>query len=35
MKLPGGIKDFNELAYITRRELKNDNGENTGAVVMW
>jgi len=35
MKLPEGITDFNELAYITSRELKNETGENTGTVVMW
>ncbi|HUV80662.1 MAG TPA: hypothetical protein VMW40_07585 [Candidatus Bathyarchaeia archaeon] len=35
MKLPEGIKDFNELAYITSRKLKNEDGENTGTVVMW
>ena len=35
MKLPEGIKDFNELAYITSRKLKNDDGSKTGTVVMW
>ena len=35
MKLPEGITDFNELAYITSRKLKNADGENTGTVVMW
>lgn len=35
MKLPEGITDFNELAYITSRELKNENGEETGTVFMW
>jgi transcription elongation factor Elf1 len=35
MKLPEGIKDFNELAYITSRKLENGNGEKTGTVMMW
>ena len=35
MKLPEGITDFNELAYITSRKLKNADGEETGTVVMW
>jgi ribosomal protein S27E len=35
MKLPEGITDTKELAYITSRKLKNENGEKTGAVFMW
>jgi len=35
MKLPEGIKDFNELAYITSRKLKNEDGEETGTVLLW
>ena len=34
MKLEG-IKDINDLAYITSRKLKNDNGEKSGEVFMW
>jgi len=35
MKLPEGITDIKELAYITSRKLKNADGETTGTVVMW
>ena len=35
MKLPEGITDIKELAYITSRKLENDQGEKTGTVVMW
>lgn len=35
VKLPEGIKDIKDIAYITSRKLKNANGEKTGAVVMW
>lgn len=35
MKLPDELKNLNNLAYITRRKLENENGEQTGAVVMW
>jgi len=35
MKLPEEIKDLKNLAYLTRRKLENENGEQTGAVVMW
>jgi len=35
MKLPDEIKNLNNLAYITRRKLENENGEQTGTVVMW
>ncbi|HUV01906.1 MAG TPA: hypothetical protein VMW67_00385 [Desulfobacteria bacterium] len=35
MKLPEGITDINELAYITSRKLQNEQGEKTGTVVMW
>jgi ribosomal protein S27E len=35
MKLPEAIKNINDLAYLTRRKLENENGEQTGAVVMW
>ena len=35
MKLPEGITDVKELAYITSRKLPNDKGEKTGTVVMW
>jgi len=35
MKLPEEIKDLKNLAYLTRRKLENENGEQRGAVVMW
>jgi len=35
VKLPEGIKDIKDLAYITSRKLKSANGEETGAVVIW
>ena len=35
MKLPEGITDIKELAYITSRKLPNDEGEKTGTVEMW
>jgi len=35
MKLPEGITDINELAYIASRKLPNDEGEKTGTVMMW
>ncbi|MBE0517090.1 MAG: hypothetical protein IBX41_06855 [Methanophagales archaeon] len=35
MKLPDELKNVNNLAYITRRKLANENGEQMGAVVMW
>lgn len=35
MKLPEGIKDFGDLAYVTSRKLENENGEKTGTVFMW
>ena len=35
MKLPEGVTDVKELAYITSRKLENDEGEKTGTVVMW
>jgi len=35
MKLPEGITDIKELAYITSRKLENEQGEKTGMVVMW
>ncbi|RZN37220.1 MAG: hypothetical protein EFT35_06355 [Methanophagales archaeon ANME-1-THS] len=35
MKLPDAIKNLNDLAYLTRRKLENENGEQRGAVVMW
>jgi hypothetical protein len=35
MKLPEGLEDIKELAYITSRKLQNENGEKTGTVMMW
>jgi ribosomal protein S27E len=35
MKLPDEIKNLSDLAYLTRRKLENENGEQTGAVVTW
>lgn len=35
MKLPGGVKDIKELAYITSRKLQNADGETTGTVLLW
>jgi hypothetical protein len=35
MKLPDGIKNVKDLAYLTRRKLENETGEQRGTVVMW
>ena len=35
MKLPEGITDIKERAYITSSKLRDEDGEKTGTVVMW
>lgn len=35
MQLPEGIRELNELAYITSRKLANEHGEKTGSVLLW
>ncbi len=35
MKLPVDIKDIKDFAYITSRELLNEQGEKSGEVFMW
>ncbi len=35
MKPPVEIKDIKDFAYLTSRKLKNENGEEKGAVFFW
>ena len=35
MRLPDELMDLNNLAYLTRRKLENENGEKTGSIFMW